>query len=140
MKALPPLGSIRQNLQKKLNDVRQSRFFHDRLSLFLLAGALLAGCLNLVMLALHLPAVHTDVPVRYSSLGGFDGLGPWYSPFLIALFGLSITLVNGVLAYQAFTRSRIASFFLLIGSDVIVLFCLIISNAFVSNAFGPGVQ
>ncbi len=130
MKALPPLGSIRQNLTSKLNDVRQSRFFHDRLSMWLLASALVIGGLNVVLLALHIPAVRTDVPVRYSSLGGFDGLGPWYSPFLTALFGLSIALVNGVLAFQAFGRSRIASFFLLVGANVVTLFCLIISNAF----------
>ncbi len=130
MKALPPLGSIRRNLKTKFADVRQSRFFHDRLSVALLVVALLTGALNLILLLFHIPAVRTEVPVRYSSLGGFDGLGPWYSPFLIALFGLSITVVNGVLAFQAFGRSRLASFYLLVGAVVVALFCLIISNAF----------
>jgi hypothetical protein len=131
MNALPSLGSFRQNLSVKLQDVRESRFFHDRISTGLLIGALVANGLNLALLTLHLPVVRTDVPVRYSSLTGFEGLGPWYSPFLIALFGLSVTLVNGVLGYQSFGRSRLASFFLLAGAAVVGLFCLIISNAFV---------
>jgi hypothetical protein len=130
MKALPPLGSARRNLTITLARVRESRFLRDRFSVSLLVVALVIGGLNLVLLLFHLPLSRGEVPVRYSSLGGFDGLGPWYSPFLIALFGLSITLVNGVLAYQSFARSRLASFFLLVGAGVVALFCLIISNAF----------
>lgn len=130
MKALPPLGSVRRNLTTKFITLRESRFLRDRLSVTLLVVALVIGGLNLVLLMFHLPTARVDVPVRYSSLGGFDGLGPWYSPFLIVLFGLSITVVNGVLALQAFGRSRLASFFLLAGSCVVALFCLIISNAF----------
>lgn len=125
-----PLGSIRQNLTKSIMDVRASRFFHDRISVALLVSGLIVNGLNFVLLAIRIPLVRTDVPVRYSSLGGFEGLGPWYSPFLIALFGLSVTLVNGVLAYQAFGRSRLASFYLLAGAVVVGLFSIIISNAF----------
>jgi len=89
------------------------------------------GAFNIVLLAPHISSMRTAViPVRYSSLGGFDGLGSWYSPLLIALFSVSISAVNGVLAFQAFSRSRLASFFLLVGSVVVALFCLIISNAF----------
>jgi hypothetical protein len=131
MKALPPLGLAKQSLSTKIQDVRDSRFMRDRLSLSLLMAALAINLLNLVVLAVHVPANHPEVPLRYSTLGGFVGLGPWYSPFLIALFGLSITLVNGVVGYQAFTRSRLASFFLICGSAVVALFCLIISNAFI---------
>jgi hypothetical protein len=130
MKALPPLGSVRRNLSTKVTSLRESRFLRDRLSVSLLLVALVIAGLNLVLLLFHMPTVRADIPVRYSSLGGFDGLGPWYSPFLVALFGLSITVVNGVLALQAFGRSRLASFFLLAGSCVVTLFCLIISNAF----------
>lgn len=92
--------------------------------------ALSISVFNLGVLLLHVPAVKADVPVRYSSLNGFDGLGPWYSPFLIALFSGAVSVVNGVLAYQVFGRSRIASFYLLAGAGVVALFCLIISNAF----------
>jgi hypothetical protein len=134
MKALPPLGSVRRNLTTSLATIRESRFLRDRLSVSLLVVALIIGGLNLVLLLFNLPVTRGEVPVRFSSLGGFDGLGPWYSPFLIALFGISITLVNSVLAYQAFVRSRLASFFLLVGAGVVALFCLIISNAFATVA------
>ncbi len=130
MKGLPPLGAFRRSLSVKINDVRASRFLRDRISVSLLVGALFTSGFSLVLLTLHLPAIKTDLPLSYSSLTGFDGLGPWYSPFLITLFGLTVTVVNGVLAYQAFTRSRLASFFLLAGAVVVTLFCLIIANAF----------
>lgn len=129
MKALPPLGSLRQNLSIKLHDVRQSRFFHDRLTVILLVTALIVGGLNLILL---LGSVHpSSLPgaVRYSSLDLGYTLGPWYYPYVVAFFGLGVTLVNGGLAYRAFTRSRLTSFYLLTGSVVVSLFCLIISNA-----------
>lgn len=134
MKALPPLRSIRRNLSETASQVRESRFFRDRLSMSMLVVAFVIGVFNLVFLLLHMPVVRADVPVRYSSLNGFDGLGPWFSPFLIVLFGLGTSVVNGVLAYQVFDRSRIASFYLLAGAGVVALFCLIISNAFVMVA------
>ncbi len=96
----------------------------------MLVVALAIGGFNAVFLLFQVPVVRTDMPMRYSSLYGFDGLGPWYSPFLIVLFGLGVSVVNGVLAYQVFDRSRIASFYLLAGAGVVALFCLIISNAF----------
>lgn len=71
-----------------------------------------------------------DVPVHYSSLGGFDALGPWYQLYAIAIYGFGVTAVNTVLANLSFGRSRITSFFLLTGSFVVALFCLIIGTAF----------
>ncbi len=70
------------------------------------------------------------LPVRYSSLVGFDALGPWYQTYAIGLFGVLVTAVNTTLAAISFTRSRITSFFLLIGAFVVGLFCLIIGTAF----------
>jgi hypothetical protein len=134
MNALFALGSLRHNLGAKIAQARQSRFFHDRISAGLLVTGLVVNVLNVVLLMLHIPAVPADIPVRYSSLQGFDGLGPWYSPFYLALFGLGVTLVNGVLSYQAFGRSRLAAFYLLAGSVAVGLFCLVISNAFATVA------
>jgi hypothetical protein len=42
---------------------------------------------------------------------------------------LGVTMVNGVFAYHSFARSRLASFFLLIGSGVVAIFSFIISTA-----------
>jgi hypothetical protein len=74
----------------------------------------------------------TDFPVpgHYSTLWGFDGLGPWYQAYAIAGFAILVSLVNTTLAMRSFNQSRITSFFLMIGSFVVALFCLIIGTAF----------
>ena len=130
MKALPPLGHVRRSLTVKFESVRSSRFFGDRLNLAILAIAFGTSGLNFLLLFLRLPLVRSDVPLSYSSLHGFEGLGPWYGPVLVTLFGVVVAIVNTVFAFQAFTRSRLSSFFLLVGSVVVVFFCFIISNAF----------
>ncbi|MDB5179030.1 MAG: hypothetical protein JWN01_973 [Patescibacteria group bacterium] len=131
MNGFPPLSSLRRTLQDSLNDVLKQRFFRDRLSVAILVGALLVNGLNLVGLVLRVHPTDVPVPTRYSNLGGgFDLLGPWYSPFLIVFFALGVTLVNGYFAYHGFGRSRLASFFLLTGSGVVAIFSFIISMAF----------
>ena len=111
-------------------DVRNQRFFRDRISVGLLVTGLILNGVNLITLMLHVRPSEGQVPVRFSSLTLFDALGPWYFPFLIALFALAVTLVNGLFAYHSFSRSRLASFYLLIGSDVVAIFAFIISVAF----------
>jgi hypothetical protein len=131
MKGLPPLGALRRSAQTKFKEVREARFFRDRISVSLLLAGLIVSGLGFVLLMLHVPPTHTDIPVRYSSLGGgFEGLGPWYSPYLIMMFGLAIVVINGVLAFRAFVLSRLASFYLLAGAAVVSIFCLIVANAF----------
>jgi len=131
MNGIPPLRALRRTFQNTFSHVLDRRFFRDRLSMTLLVGALVVNGLNLVALALRIRPTDVPVPTRYSNLGsGFDQLGPWYSPFLIALAALAITVANGYFAYQGFGRSRLASFFLLTGSGVVAIFSLIISLAF----------
>jgi hypothetical protein len=125
-----PLGTLWRTIQSSVDDVRESRFFRDRISLMLFAGALIINGLNLFTLALHVRPIEGEVPVRFSSLRLFDALGPWYYPYLIALFALGVTLANSYFAYHSFGRSRLASFFLLAGSAVVAIFSLIISTAF----------
>lgn len=110
--------------------VTGQRFFQDKLSLAILIPTFVFNILTLVVMIVRLHPTGFDVPVHYSSLGGFDALGPWYQIYSIAVFGFAVTLVNTVLAELAFTRSRISSFFLLAGSFVVALFCLIIGTAF----------
>jgi hypothetical protein len=130
MNGFPPLATFRRTFQDMLDEVRKARFFRDRLSSALLVGALVINGVNLVWLGLHVRPTEGLVPVRFSSLTLFDALGPWYFPFLVALFGLGVTLVNGAFAYHSFVRSRLASFFLLITSGVVAIFSFIISSAF----------
>jgi hypothetical protein len=130
MNGLPSLGALRRTIQDIFRDVLRHRFFRDRLSMSLLVGAALVNGLNLVSLALNVRPTSAQVPIRFSSLTLFDALGPWYYPFLIALFAVCVTVANGLFSYYSFGRSRIASFFLLTGSAVVAIFSFIISMAF----------
>ena len=129
MNALPPLGNLRRDLSANLEKVRQSRFFHDRLSVGLIVAALIVSAANIILL---LPNVHpSDIaePVRYSSLNLGYTLGAWYYPYIVALTAVVVTLVNATLAFQSFTRSRLGSFFLLLGGMVFAVFSFVISSA-----------
>jgi hypothetical protein len=131
MNGTPSFSGLWRNFQSYVADVRQSRFFHDRLSGTLLTGAFLVNGLNFVWLLLHLKPTEAQMPTHYSNLVvGFEGLGPWFFPFEIALFALVISILNAVFAYYSFRRNRLASFFLLTGSGVVAIFSLIISTAF----------
>lgn len=110
----------------------QQRFFSDRLSWSILGPTLFLNVLTFVILLIRLHPSDGLIPVHYSSLYGYDQLGPWYQTYNIALFSLGVTAVNTLLASASFSRSRITSFFLLTGSFVVALFCLIISAAFAS--------
>jgi len=124
------LSSLRRTVEDSISDVRQSRFFRDRLLASLLWGALVINALNFFSLVMHVKPIEGEVPVRFSSLTLFDALGPWYYPYMIALFALCVTLANGYFAYHSFGRSRLSSFFLLTGSSVVAIFSFIISSAF----------
>lgn len=131
MNGIPSVSGLWRSIQGYVANVRQSRFFHDRLSVTLLTGAFLVNGLNFVWLLMHLKPTEAQMPIRYSNLVvGFEGLGPWYFPFEVALFALVITLINAAFAYYSFRRNRLASFFLLTGSGVVAIFSLIISTAF----------
>lgn len=130
MNGFLPIGTLRRALQDRISSVLGQRFFRDRLSSALLVAALVVNGLNLVSLALRLRPTDVPVPVRFSSLTLFDALGPWYFPFLVAMFALGVTVVNGAFAYHSFVRSRLASFYLLIASVVVGIFAFIISSAF----------
>lgn len=113
-----------------LRDLRQDRFFADRLSMVLVVVAFIINSLNWLLLVLKLHVTDIPVPVHYSTLSGFDELGRWYDHYSIGVFAVAATLINLVLARQSFSRSRISSFYLLMGSVVVAFLCLVISNAF----------
>jgi hypothetical protein len=130
MKASFSLARDGKKLVNGLAGLRSSRIFKDRLSVVLLLVAAGVNLLNLVVLIMHTPATRTYVPTHYSSLVGFEGLGPWYWPFAIAIFGLFVTAVNFMFALLTFDRSRLIGFYLMAAAATTGLFCLIVSNAF----------
>jgi hypothetical protein len=130
MEGLQPLRTFRRTIQDRFHSVLSKRFFHDRLSMVVLTLAAGANFVSFVRLALHLRPSDSQVPIHFSSFTLFDVLGPWYYPYEIAFIATVITIVNVVFAYHSFARSRLASFFLLVGSLVVSVFGLIIAQAF----------
>lgn len=126
------MNSPRTIASSQLEAAKGHRLWRDRLSVgvVLLAAAVNALALSLVLIRLR--PLGYDVPVRYTSVAGFDSLGPWYALYAIPVYGMVVLAANVGLAMKAYTRSRIASFFLLLAAVVVALLCLVISNAFVS--------
>lgn len=121
---------IQQFAREQFQILRESRFVRDRL---FVGCAIASVVLIIAMWGLLIIRVHpTDfpVPVHYTTLGGFDALGPWYQPYQAGIFSTLLVVANLVLAYLSYHRSRIGSLFLLSGGVVIALFSLIIANAF----------
>src|SRR5688572_24790439 len=102
------------------------RLFSDRLFIGFLLVAIFLGIAGLVLLALRVRPRDFAVPYQYSSLQGFDALGAWYRVLIYGFFLLLTTAGNISLAALSYDKSRIASFFLVMGTVVVNLFALII--------------
>ena len=124
------LPELAKDLWGQLLDLKEQKFFRDKLSLSLLIPTMLLNIITLLIMVFRLKPTGFLVPVKYSSLAGFDALGPWYQAYVIAFFGLGVTTVNTILASESFSQSRITSFFMVVGAFVVALFCLIIGTAF----------
>jgi len=126
------MSSPRAIASSHLDAAKGHRLWRDRLSVGVVLLAAGINILALVLVVTRLRPLGYDVPVRYTSVVGFDTLGPWYVLYAIPLYGLLVLGANVGLAMKAYARSRIASFFLLLAAVVVALLCLVISNAFVS--------
>jgi len=126
------MSSPRAIASSQLDAARGHRLWRDRLSVTIVMVALAINVLALLLVISRLRPLSYSVPVRYTSVGGFDTLGPWYALYAIPAYGLLVLAANVGLAMKAYNRSRIASFFLLLAAVVVALLCLVISNAFVS--------
>src|SRR5690242_8335412 len=115
--------------RQKFQQLKSHRFFGDRLSVLILVLNLALVIATLVILVIRVRPSAVPVPVHYSSLVGFDRLGPWWELYSLGLFSLVVIATNTALAIASFTRSRITSFFLMSGAFVVAIFALIISLA-----------
>jgi hypothetical protein len=114
---------------QRFQQLKSHRFFSDRLSVTVLTLNLILAAITIAVLVLRVRPSSVPVPVHYSSLVGFDRLGPWWQLYSIGLFSLAVIITNTALAITSFTRSRITSFFLMSGAFVVAIFALIISLA-----------
>lgn len=126
------MSSPRAIVSSQLDAAKGHRLWRDRLSVGVVALATGINVLALLLVVIRLRPLGYAVPVRYTSVAGFDTLGAWYVLYAIPLYGIIVLGANVSLAMKAYTRSRIASFFLLLAAVVVALLCLVICNAFVS--------
>ena len=102
------------------------RLFADRLFIGFLVAAIGLTLAGVMLLVWRLRPIDFAVPYQYSSLQGFDGLGAWYRVIIYGLFMVGVTAGNLALAALGYDKSRIASFFLVMGTVILNLFALII--------------
>ncbi len=126
------MNSPRFNANTHLKAAKAHRLWNDKLSVGVVVLATSINVLALVLVAARLRPLGYAVPVRYTTIGAFDTLGPWYALYAIPAYGLLVLAANVGLAMKSYNRSRIASFFLLLAAVVVALLCLVISNAFIS--------
>lgn len=131
---LPKLNQFSRFYKTQLEQLRSQRIFQDRLSWAIMVPTFVLNGVTFLLLVLKLHPTEFAVPVHYSSLVGFDRLGPWYQSYSIGIFAVGVTILNSGLAVMAFSRSRITSFFLMVGAFVVALFALVISLAFTAIA------
>jgi hypothetical protein len=123
------LAGVGEKLSHNFQTVRSHRFFADKLSLLVLVCNIALVIITIIVLLIRVRPSSVPVPVHYSSLVGFDELGPWWQLYSIGIFALLVVVTNTGLALMSFTRSRITSFFLMAGAFVVAIFALIISLA-----------
>lgn len=106
--------------------IRQRPLFQDRLFIgFVLAT--FALCIAIIVtLIIKVRPKSFVVPLQYSTLRGFDALGPWYRAYMYGLFTLLVSIGNTSLAVMSYPKSRISSFFLMLGTVVVNIFTLVV--------------
>lgn len=114
-------------------DIQLTKLFTDKLFRWFTLTAVALGLGGLGWLLFRVRAVDYAVPLQYYSPQGFDALGAWYRAYAFGAFGLLTTVGNLVLAAMSYDKSRIASFFLVMGTLVINLFLVIIILTLTGN-------
>lgn len=115
-----------KQLQKRIDHFRSQRIFKDKLFSTFLVLSLLALLAVITVLVVSVRPKAVVVPLRYSTLQGFDALGGWYRLYIYGIFSLLVSLGNTLLAVLLYQKSRIASFFLVLGTLVVNVFTLVI--------------
>ncbi len=105
---------------------RLAKLLKDRLFTAFVASSLLVSLASISLILWRVRPTDFAVPLRYSSAQGFDTLGAWYRVYNFAFFTLLVTVSNLLLAAFSLEKSRIASFFLVMGSLVINIFTLVV--------------
>lgn len=114
-------------IDKPLSFLKRQRLLRDKFLRWFLFAAVALFLFEIILLLARLRPTGFVVPLEYTSGIGFTRLGDWRLIYGYGLFSLIVTATNVILAIFAFEKSRIASFFLLLGAIVINFFAIIIT-------------
>jgi len=115
-----------KKLQHQIDHLLKHRMFQDRLFMLFLVLAGLACIGTIATLIFQVRPKDFVVPLQYSTLQGFDALGGWYRLYIYAVFALLVSIGNTVLASMIYDKSRIASFFLVVGTFMVNALTLVV--------------
>ena len=107
--------------------LRRQRLLRDKFLRWFLLVVFLLFFIQMGLLMIYLRPTGFVVPLEYMSGAGFTRLGDWRYIINYGLFSLLVTVGNTALAVVAFEKSRISSFFLLIGAIVINIFTIVVT-------------
>ena len=121
---------------EKVKEFKDQRIFRDKIFIWYLVAAAVLTILTILVLLVRLRPQDFVVPLEYSSIQGFTVLGEWYQLIGLGVFSLLAVIGNTILAAHTFSKSRIASFFLVVGTVIVNLFVLVIAVVATSQLGG----
>lgn len=125
-------GSTSQN-RNVLATLKTQRILRDKLFMTFVVLSFLLALAVIVLLIIQVRPKDFLVPLGYSTTGSFDILGPWYQTYTYGVFALLVTAGNFAFAVMSYEKSRLTSFLLVIGTVVINIFTLVITNAVLAH-------
>ena len=120
--------NIREILvERPIAYLKQQRILRDKFLRWFVVLVLATFLIVALLLIVRLRPTDFVVPLEYTSGVGLSGLGDWKLIYGYGLFSAIVTFGNLALSIVAFEKSRIMSFFLLLGAIVINIFTIIVT-------------
>jgi hypothetical protein len=103
-------------------------FFESKVFLWLLGLNFLANLINWILLLVFISKIDVGIILHYNVYFGVDYVGDWKNALFMPLIGLSLFILNSILAIYFYgQKERIASHILLLTSFMIQLAFIIAS-------------
>ncbi|MEX0749111.1 MAG: hypothetical protein WD467_01515 [Candidatus Saccharimonadales bacterium] len=120
-------------IERPIEFLKQQRILRDKFLRWFLIIALLLCMVQIGQLLIRLRPTGFVVPLEYVSGAGLTRLGDWRLIYGYGVYSLLVTLGNIALAVVAFEKSRITSFFLLLGAIVINIFAIVVTHTLLAQ-------
>lgn len=113
-------------IERPITFLKKQRIFRDRLLRWFLVLAAITMLAVVVLLLVRLRPHDFVMPLEYMTGVGLGNPGQWYSIYGYGIFSIVVTLANSILAMAMLEKSRITSFFLVVGAIIVNVFILVV--------------